>query len=196
MNLKPNPCYDEFVKKVAEMGRSAAPWMGTTFRSAELKYAKARKILDGKGSVIAGGRWNPPDAFRTIYSSLRPGTAVEEAYALAAQFGLGTTDLRPRLTVGLQWKLRKALDLTCPDLAPWIDLASWLKEDFSTINRQGFETFAQAFGRACHASAITGFLCPSAAVPGGVNLVVFRDHARPPAAARVLGKDELRKFLK
>jgi len=196
MKLKSNPRYDEFIKALQEMSKGAVPWEGVTFRSAELEFAKARKILDGKGSVIAGGRWNPPDAFRTIYSSVRPGTAVEEAFGLATDFGLGEAELRPRLTVGLEWKLAKTLDLTSANLPDWIDLTAWLKEDFRTINRQGFETLAQAFGRACHATRITGFFCPSAQVPGGVNLVAFKDHVRPPSLARVLEKEKLREFLK
>jgi hypothetical protein len=196
MNLKSNPRYDEFVKALPGMIKEASPWEGISFRSVELEFAQARELLDGKGSVIAGGRWNPPDAFRTIYSSLRPGTAIEEAFGVAAHFGLGEAEIRPRLTVGLEWKLAGTLDLRGPNLPDWIDLTAWLKEDFRAINRQGFETLAQAFGRACHGAGITGFLCPSAQVPGGVNLVVFKDHVRPPCSVRVLAKEKLREFLK
>jgi len=196
MKVKPNPRYHEFVVGLLELSRQAVPWKGITFRSAELEFAKARKILDGKGSVIVGGRWNPPGTFRTIYSSLRPSTAIEEAFGLAAHFGLGEAELRPRLTVGLEWSLSKTLDLTKANLPAWIDLTAWLKENFRAINSQGNETLAQAFGRACHAKGINGFFCPSAQLPGGVNLVVFKDQVRPPSRVTVLEKEKLREFLK
>jgi RES domain-containing protein len=196
MTLKPNPRYDQFRVATHGMVNELAPWKGLTFRTVDLAFSRAHKILDGKGSLIAGGRWNGPASFKTIYSSLRPGTAIEEAYGIASRFGLSQADLYPRLTVGLEWDLAKTLDLTRSNLPDWIDLPSWLKEDFRSINRQGFETLAQAFGRACFDEDITGIFCPSALIPAGVNLVAFKTRIRRPHYVRVLEKDELRKFLK
>jgi hypothetical protein len=65
----------------------------------------------------------------------------------------------------------------------------------SRLNDGGFETLCQAFGRAVRNSGVTGILCPSVRVKGGINLVVFRDRMRKTDVARVLGEDELNKYL-
>ena len=37
--------------------------------------------------------------------------------------------------------------------------------------------------------------CPSARVPNGINLVVFRDRLRKTDSMRILGEEELHKYL-
>ena len=87
------------------------------------------------------------------------------------------------------------LDLTTATLPDWLKLSDWMRENFTHINDGGFETLCQAFGRAARNSGITGILCPSVRVKGGINLVVFRDRMRKTEVGRVLGADELKKHL-
>lgn len=173
----------------------ARPWRGVTFRSVDLAYASPASVLSGEGSLKAGGRWNAPGAFSAVYSSTRPGTAVEEAFQLAADFQLAPDDLKPRITCGIEWELSSVLDLTVADLPAWLKLSNWMRENFTKINDSGFETICQAFGRAARNSGVAGILCPSVRVKGGINLVVFRDRMRKAELARVLGEAELKKYL-
>jgi RES domain-containing protein len=173
-----------------------AHWNGVTFRSIELQYAKAADILSGAGSLKFGGRWNAPDSFPVIYSSTRPGTAVEEAYQLAAEFDLKRADLRPRLTCGIEWELSSVLDLTKTGLPSWIELAKWSQEDYRAINDRGFESVCQAFGRTVRSLGAAGILSASAYVDGGVNLMVFHDSLRKTDRIRLLAEDEMTKHLK
>ena len=151
--------------------------------------------MSGDGSLKFGGRWNAPGSFQVIYSSRRPGTAVEEAFQLAADYMLTPDDLKPRVTCGIQWDLSRVINLTHGNLPNWLELADWMKENFSRINDRGFETLCQAFGRAARSSGAAALLCPSARVPDGINLVVFRDRLRATDAIRILGEEELKKYL-
>lgn len=195
MKVRPNPRYAEFAYRLAQFSPTAAPWKGTTFRSVELEHASAEQILSGEGSFRHGGRWNAPETFSVVYSSTRPGTAVEEAFQLAADYDLARDDLKPRLTCGIAWDLSRVVDLTGDDLPVWLKLEDWMLEDFSAINDGGFETVCQAFGRATRNSGASAILCSSARVPEGVNLVVFRDRLRKAERMRLLGEDELTKYL-
>src|ERR1700687_5970826 len=66
----------------------AGPWSGVFYRSSSPRYANKDDLLTGAGSKTAGGRWNPPDSFRVVYSSLDPLTAAEEALAHFRHYGL------------------------------------------------------------------------------------------------------------
>jgi RES domain-containing protein len=160
-----------------------------------LEFATSEKIVSGAGSLLYGGRWNAPRVFPVIYSSTRPGTAVDEAYQLAEDFGLSPDDIKPRVTCGIDWQLGSVIDLAINDLPSWIEIGAWLKEDFEKINDAGNETLCQAFGRAARNSGLSGMFCPSARVPKGINLVVFCDRMRRSDSVRILGKEELDKHL-
>ena len=195
MNVRPNPRYTEFLHQIRMMVLRAEPWARITFRSVELEHAFPAQILSGEGSLKFGGRWNAPGTFPVIYSSTRPGTAVEEAFQLAGDYMLAPDDLRPRVTCGIEWNLSRVIDLTRGDLPSWLKLANWMKENFSKINDGGFETLCQAFGRAGRNSGANALVCPSARVPDGINLVVFRDRLRAADRMRLLGEEELKKHL-
>jgi RES domain-containing protein len=195
MDVRPNPRYSEFVHRIGDISPRPAPWAGVTFRSVELGHASPHQILSGQGSQRFGGRWNAPGTFPVVYSSTRPGTAIEEAFQLAADYELSCEDLKPRLTCGIQWDLARVLDLTRSDLPAWLELVEWMQEDFLSINDTGFETLCQAFGRAARNSMITAILCPSARTKVGVNLVVFRDRLRGSETVRLLGENELKNYL-
>ena len=195
MNVRPNARYAEFVYRLGKFSPKSAPWRGVTFRSVELEHASPEQILSGEGSLKYGGRWNAPETFPVIYSSTRPGTAVEEAFQLAEDYDLSPDDLKPRLTCGIEWNLSRVMDLTRSDLPAWVKLADWMQENFSRINGSGFETLCQALGRAARNSGLSAFICPSARITGGVNLVAFRDRLRMAETVRLLGEEELEKYL-
>lgn len=195
MNVRPNPRYAEFVFRLGKISPKPAPWTGVTFRSVELEHASAEQILSGEGSFRYGGRWNAPETFPVIYSSTRPGTAVEEAFQLAQDYDLLPDDLKPRLTCGIEWKLSRVIDLTGGNLPAWLRLPDWMQENFSRINESGAETLCQALGRAARNSGASAIICPSARVAGGVNLVAFRDRLRTDETMRLLGEEELEKYL-
>ncbi len=177
------------------MSPRPTPCVGVTFRSVELEHASPEQIVSGEGSLKFGGRWNAPKSFPVIYSSTRPGTAVEEAFQLAADYMLAADDLKPRVTCGIEWNLSRVIDLTRGDLPSWLKLSDWMKENFSRINDYGFETLCQAFGRAARSSGAAALICPSARVPDGINLVVFRDRLPSADTMRLLGEEELNKYL-
>ncbi len=195
MNVRPNARYAEFVYRLGKMSPKPAPWTGVTFRSVELEHASSEQILSGEGSWKYGGRWNAPEAFPLIYSSTRPGTAVEEAFQLAQDYDLSPDDLKPRLTCGIEWNLSRVIDFTRHNLPPWLKLPDWMQENFSRINDSGSETLCQALGRAARNFGLSALICPSAQVAGGVNLVAFRDRLRTAETVRLLGQKELEKYL-
>ena len=193
MKVQPNIRYAELATKVKRL--KPRPWRGVTFRSVDLAFATPADVLSGKGNFLYGGRWNAPGSFPVIYSSTRPGTAVEEAFRLAADFELSKDDLRPRITCGIVCELSAVIDLHAENVPRWIALEVWLREDFKKINEGGSETLCQAFGRAARNAGIVGMFCPSVQVRKAVNLVVFRDRLRKRDTMRLLGGEELAKHL-
>lgn len=112
MNVRPNPRYAEFVYRIGRFSPRPTRWTGVTFRSVELERASPDEILGGEGSRRFGGRWNAPGSFSVIYSSTRPGSAVEQAFQLAADYELAPDNLKSRLTCGIEWDLSRVIDLT------------------------------------------------------------------------------------
>jgi hypothetical protein len=64
------------------------------------------------------------------------------------------------------------------------------------VNDAGHESQSQAFGRAAHDVGAEALMAPSARVRGGVNLVYFPESAASPNAIKILGEDELSRWLK
>ena len=195
MKIRPNPRYAELASRLGRSSLRPKSWKGVTFRSVLLEFATPEHIVSGDGSFRYGGRWNARRLFPVIHSSMQPGTAVDEAYQLATDFDLSPDDIKPRVTCGIHWELSSVIDLTIDGLPSWLEVANWLKEDFEKINDAGNETLCQAFGRAARNSGINGMFCPSARVPNGINLVVFRDRLRKTDSMRILGEEELHKYL-
>src|SRR5215469_11361654 len=69
-------------------------------------------LLTGVGSKTAGGRWNPPKSFPTVYSSLDPHTALDEVLAHFRYYGFPIESAMPRVTVSIRARLVGVLDLT------------------------------------------------------------------------------------
>src|SRR5437588_3632057 len=134
------------------------PWSGVVFRSVPLEFANPERILDGLGAMKSGGRWNPPGSMRALYCSSNPGTAAEESMRLFEAAGLKRATVKPRLIVGIRYRLTAVVDL--PDLVNTIhgaDLAALMAEEWQKINARGKETPGQALGRALFRSGVEAF---------------------------------------
>jgi RES domain-containing protein len=196
MKLQPNPFYRRVRQAVREHPSWQKSWSGIVFRSVPLQFAKPEQITDGVGPMKSGARWNPPGSIRALYCSLKPGTAAEESLRLFEAAGLKRATVKPRLIVGIRYRLKAVIDL--PKLLEAIqgaDLAELMAEEWPKINARGRETLGQALGRALFDAPLEGFLVPSARVPEAMNLVVFPRNLRETSRQQVLEETELRTWL-
>jgi len=97
---------------IERASKHAIPWSGTVFRATAVRYANRDDLLTGLGAKSAGGRWNPPGGFATIYSSLLPETALAEYLAQHRHFGWPDSSAMPYVTVAIEALLQSVLDLT------------------------------------------------------------------------------------
>lgn len=197
MNLRPHPFYRRIRQVVRERPTGAKPWSGVVFRSVPLEFARPEQIVDGAGAMKSGARWNAPGSIRALYCSMNPGTAAEESMRLFDAAGLKRTTVKPRLIVGIRYRLQAVMDLA--QLAGAIhgaNLSELLAEEWRGSNADGRETLGQALGRALCDARMEGLIAPSARVPGAMNLVVFPDHLRRTSRQHVLEAVELKMWLK
>lgn len=125
------------------------------------------------GSLRAGGRFNPPNEFSALYTSLEATTAAKEVARGLRQRGVDP-DQFPE---GAWWvyeldvNLEAVLDLTDPDVLRkcGIQQDTLTGADIDTTREIG----AQARERSYEA-----LLVPSAAVAGSKNVVIFLDTLR------------------
>jgi RES domain-containing protein len=199
MKVKSNPRYDALVAELGKFRRLYSKWEGVAFRAAPLEFARLTKLLDGKGNLKIGGRWLAAGTFRAVNLSVTQETAVKESNANFTYYNFALSDVKPKVIVGVQMKLHRVIDLTNPigiRAQPWLSLAELLAEDWRKVNDAGHESQSQAFGRAAHDTGAEALLVPSARVRGGVNLVYFPESISSQDAVKILGEDELSRWLK
>src|SRR3989442_8677030 len=197
MKLAPNPFYRRARQAVRQHPSWQKSWRGVVFRSVLLEFARPEQIVDGEGAMKSGARWSPPGSIRALYCSLNPGTAAEESMRLFEAAGLRRATVKPRLIVGIRYRLSAVIHL--PKLVGAIrgaNLAELMAEEWQKINAQGRETLGQALGRALFDARAEGFLVPSARVPDAVNLVVLPRNLRRTSRQQVLEESELKTWLK
>src|SRR5262245_47165987 len=107
--MKIHPDTDRLRRALARC--TPTTWRGDLFRSASPRYASKDDIVTGAGSKTAGGRWNPPGSFHTVYASLDVETAVAEALQHFRYYGLPVSKAMPRVIVSLEAKLNWVLEL-------------------------------------------------------------------------------------
>lgn len=199
MKIKPNPRYDAFVAELKKFKRHYYKWEGIAFRAAPLEFARLTKLLDGRGNLQMGGRWLAAGIFRAVNLSITQETAIKESNANFTYYNFALSDVKPKVLVGVQLKLEKVVDLMNPHgvrAQPWLPLDELLAEDWRKVNDAGHESQSQAFGRAAHDAGAEALLAPSARVRGGANLVYFPESAASPNVIKILGEDELSRWLK
>ncbi len=170
--VQPHPRYAELRDQFRAHPERFGPWSGTVFRFQTVDFPAPEDMLSGWGARVRGGRWNPT-GLRTLYGSTTDTTALEECKANDRYYGVVTK--APRLLVAIEVRLERVLDLTRPEIrrSLGVTLAELAAEDWRKLLEAGQESFTQALGRAVAASGGSGLLARSAAVPRGVNVVVF-----------------------
>jgi RES domain-containing protein len=166
---------DRLQKAIEKCLAHISPWTGEFFRSASPRYANKDDIITGAGSKIAGARWNPPGAFRTVYGSLDVETAVAEALAHFRHFGFPPSQAMPRVIVAIEANLQRVLDFTAGTTRRWLGVSArrMLEEPWREKQKKGHEALTQAIGRLAYEASVEGLLAPSAARKNGTNLIIF-----------------------
>ncbi len=199
MNVKPNPRHKVFLSLLGKMHRCFSEWHGIAFRAAPLEFGRVSKLLDGMGALKFGGRWSAAGTFRAVNLSLTQETAIKESAATFTYYNFAPNDVKPKILVGIRFNLGKVIDLTNTSgigKHAWLRLDELVAEDWRKVNDSGHESQSQAFGRAAHDLGAEAIIVPSARVPRGVNLVFFPESLLEPGEVEILGKDDLKKWLK
>ena len=179
MSVSPHPEFDRILE--AMKGCRAVPWDGIAYRCTPKRYAFTLKVIDGLGSLERGGRWNPPEAFRVVYTSLDEWTALCEVIGKYGHYNIPPSAARPepevRVITPIGFQLQSILPLTDPEILSILGLTieRLVYEPWQKIQKSGREAITQATGRAAWALGFEGILAPSAVLDHGVNLAVFND---------------------
>jgi RES domain-containing protein len=175
-------------------GKLAAPWSGVVYRSASPRYANRDDLLTGVGAKHAGARWNPPQSFATVYTSLEIATAVAEALAHHRYYGLSEEKALPRVLVSIRVHLQRVLNLAAPRARRVLAVTRdrLIGEDWRACNQAGQEALPQAIGRLAWEAEWEGLLVPSSADRRGVNLIIFPGNLLVPKSyLRIINRDQL-----
>lgn len=175
-NLTPHRRSDDFAKGIERCQPNA--FAERLIRVTGVDYANKDDLLSGDGSLKHGGRYNPKGAFRAIYGSLELDTATAELLAHHRRQGRPDpeADVFPFVAVSLEVEVERLLDLTNATVRRTLKVRKKdLVGDWQAMQDLGQEALTQALGRMAHAAGYQGLLVPSAAKPGGRNVVLFRD---------------------
>ena len=191
MKVIAHPRFQELLSLIEKTPGLAKRWRGFGFRSVTPDRADAVKILSGQGSFHMGGRWNAPGSVCAAYASTKPEVALAEALAHFRYNGFQDEDAMPRVTVALEFRLHKVLNLTNSKVRRQLklDLREIMAEDWRKLQDARKESQSQCLGRAVAAAGFEGMLVPSAAVTKGINLVYFPDNAIRGGVAQLYEKE-------
>jgi RES domain-containing protein len=134
--------------------------------------------LSGAGARSAGGRWNPPESFATLYLAGEQETVIAEFERMAARAGRVAEDFLPRRLYRYEVRLAGLLDLRTPDARASVELHDdqLLSDDPAAC---------QAIGEAAQYVGREGVIAPSATGSGTV-LAVFFDRLGPDSVIQVI----------
>jgi RES domain-containing protein len=188
-----HPESDRLRHAIEHSAARAIRWSGVVYRSASPRYANKDDLLTGVGSKTAGGRWNPPRSFPTVYSSLDPHTALDEVVAHFRYFGFPIECAMPRVTVSVRARLVRVLDLTDGKTRSALRVSERriLNEPWRDEQKAGREALTQAMGRIGHKLGWEAWLVPSAARRGGVNLITFPTNLSRHSSLEIINVSEL-----
>jgi RES domain-containing protein len=133
LKAKPNPRYAVFLTELQKIKRRFVKWEGIAFRAAPLEFSRIAKLLDGRGSLKFGGRWCAAGTFRAVNLSLTQETAIGESRANFNYYNFKASDVRPKVLVGVRFKLSRVIDLNGPHgivKQSWLHLEELLAEDW------------------------------------------------------------------
>ena len=170
--VQSHPHFAGFCEFFREHPEYFKPWSGIFFRFQTIEFATPGQVLSGHGAGQHGGRWNPP-GLPTLYGSTTDTTALAECKANDRYYGVVTTT--PRLLVAVTASLPRMIDLTerTTRRRLGVTLDELAAEDWRKLLYVGQESLPQAIGRAVAATGGSGLMVHSAAIPRGVNVVIF-----------------------
>jgi RES domain-containing protein len=178
--FRPHPDADRIARALERCLPLAVPWQGHVYRATSHEYANRRDVVTGEGSRKAGARYTPRGAFRAIYGSLLPETALYETLAARRDRGLPDAQAMPLTFVALRLDLERVLDVTEGTVRQVLGISrSRLLAAWRSDQARGREALTQALGRLARTAGFQGILYESARRVGGRNLVIFPDHLRP-----------------
>jgi RES domain-containing protein len=189
----PHPDSDRLRRSLERCASRTVRWVGVVYRSSSPRYANRDDLLTGSGSKTAGARWNPPRSFPTVYSSLDPHTALDEVLAHFRFFGIPIESAMPRVTVSVRVRVERVLDLTDGKIRSALRVSErrMLDEPWREQQQAGREALTQALGRLIHELEWEGFLVPSAARRGGVNLILLPTNLSSRSSLEIINVSEL-----
>jgi RES domain-containing protein len=155
-------------------GLAPAAFAGRAYRHLAAKW----NPLSGAGARSAGGRWNPPESFSTLYLAAERDTAIAEFERMAARAGRAPDDFLPRRLYRYDVRLAGLLDLRTPDARAAVDL----REDELLGDDSGP---CQVLGEAAQYLGREGVIAPSATGSGTV-LAVFFERLEPDSLLHVV----------
>jgi RES domain-containing protein len=185
---------DRLAHAMKRCATCVGPWGGDLFRISSPRYANKDDLLTGVGSKTAGARWNPPDSFRTIYTSLEPETALAEVLAYFRYYHFPISTAMPRVIVSFEARLQRVLDLTDGTTRRLLGVSvrRLLDEPWRKLQEEGREALTQTIGRLAYNEGVEGLLVPSAARKEGMNLIIFPSHVEAQKSwLKIINKEEL-----
>jgi RES domain-containing protein len=140
--------------------------LGYRHQAVEWRYSQP-----GAGARTAGGRWNPPNSFATLYLGLSVEVAAAELRRLARRAGRELADCMPRHLLEYEVQLTAVLDLTDPGALETVELndAELRSTDAARCQR---------IGEAAHHLGWEAILAPSATGTGNI-VAVFVERLLP-----------------
>lgn len=133
--------------------------------------------MSGRGALLFGGRWNPPDVVSTVYLAFPEETCVAEFLKVAETQARGASSFAPRSIHTFQLTNIELLDLTAPGSLEAVGLSL---ADIESSDRRA----CQAVGETAHYLIYQGVLAPSSTGIGNV-IAVFEPRVRPGQLALV-----------
>lgn len=148
---------DDLLAAIDELGKT--PWSGTLYRHTAIDRSDP---LSGEGARIAGGRWNPPDSFATVYLAGSIEGCIAELRRMAVAIGREPRDLLPRALHVVEAHDLSLLDLTADAALAAVGLTL---DDVRSDDRQQ----CQIVGEGAYFLNLQGVFAPSATGEGTVQ---------------------------
>lgn len=104
-----------------------------------------------------------------MYGSLDPQSALLEALGTGGRYGIPYEERMPLVTVAVDVKLDRLLDLTSPEVRKVLRVSSarMLREDWEAKQRSGEEALTQVLARLAFGLGVQALMVPSARLEGG-----------------------------
>lgn len=191
--MQPHPHANRIARAMERCLPLAQPWSGDWYRFTAPRWAGLPHLLTGQGALLAGGRWHPPGACRSVYASLDPETALAEALAHHRRFHVSVREAMPKTLNAVAVDLYGVLDLTTGRLRQRLGL-SWQRmrtEPWWKRNDQDDEAVTQAVGRLAWEMGLEALLVPSATRKQGKNMVYFPDNRHPKSRLEIIHPEDV-----